>query len=159
MNYGFLPTRGSFMLDFVALAMVGVSLLLLLSVYLVKVHKQYRIHRLMQTVLAIVLLVTIVAFEIDIQFVKPYWRDVAAESPYFSTGWVDRSLVIHLLFAIPTPFFWAYLIISAYRRMGPAFENADYRLQHRRMGWIGTVLMLMTAVTGWVFYWVSFVAA
>ncbi|MEZ6096791.1 MAG: DUF420 domain-containing protein [Pirellulaceae bacterium] len=158
MNYGFLPTRGTFMLDFVVIAMFGVSALLLASVFMVRNGKRYDFHKRLQTILGVVLLITVIAFEVDIQFVKPHWRDLAKESAFFESGWVDRSLIFHLLFAVPTPFVWGFLIFSAYRNMGPKYENTAYRSKHRRMGWIGTVLMLMTAVTGWVFYYVSFVA-
>lgn len=147
------------MLDFVVLAMVLVSVVLLVSIYLVRSKSLYQTHKTIQTLLAVVLLATIVAFEIDIQFVKPYWRDVAKASPFFESGWVDRSLWIHLMFAVPTPFFWAYLIVGSYRNMGATFENHSYRNRHRKLGWIGTILMLLTAITGWIFYWVSFVAS
>jgi hypothetical protein len=73
-------------------------------------------------------------------------------------GWVDRALWVHLVFAIPTPLVWIYVIVGALRgfprQPGP---NAYSRI-HRRNGWIAAVLMVMTALTGWTFYWMAFVA-
>lgn len=157
MNFGILPTRGSLMLDVVALAMVGVTAVLLFSVYQARVRKNYASHRAIQLVLAVALLVVIVLFEIDMRFISD-WRIQAAESAYFAGGWVDRWLWIHLFFAVPTFVLWVLLVGLALRKMGANFENVAHRQFHRRLGWAGTFFMLMTAVTGWIFYWVSFVA-
>lgn len=157
MNSGILPTRGTWMLDVVAVAMIAVTLVLLFSVYLARFRHAYRGHRTIQLVLAIALLIVIVLFEIDMRFVSD-WRAQAAKSIYYASGWVDRWLWIHLAFAVPTLFMWIALVVMALRRMGANFENLTHRRFHRRLGWVSTWFMLMTAVTGWIFYWVSFVA-
>ncbi|MBX3416599.1 MAG: DUF420 domain-containing protein [Pirellulaceae bacterium] len=157
MNFGLFPTRGSLMLDVVALAMIGVTVVLLFSVYQVRVRKNFTSHRAIQLVLAIALLAVIVLFEIDMRFVSD-WRSQAAKSVYFASGWVDRWLWIHLFFAVPTFLLWVMLVGLALRKMGAKFENMAHRQFHRWLGWVGTFFMLMTAVTGWIFYWVSFVA-
>ncbi|MFN5707735.1 MAG: DUF420 domain-containing protein, partial [Planctomycetota bacterium] len=70
---GFLPARGSFMLDLVCVAMVAVTVLMLLSIALARFGRQYRWHRLLQLSLAIVLLLAVLAFEIDVRFFTD-WR-------------------------------------------------------------------------------------
>jgi putative membrane protein len=157
MDSGFLPARGSFMLDLVTVAMFVVSILLIYSVYLAKSKRNYRGHRAIQITLASVLLIVIIAFEIDIRFLTD-WRAQAEKSAYYSSGWVDRVLIIHLSFAIPTLFIWIAIVWLALAKMGADFSNHAHRQFHRRLGWLGTIFMLMTAVTGWIFYWVSFVA-
>ena len=155
-SVGFLPSRGSLMLDTVVCAMFLVLLVLGFSVYLVRFRRAYRIHRAVQITLAIVLVVTVIAFEIDMRFFTD-WRSAAEQSPYFASGLVNLSLWIHLLFAIPTPFIWAYVLCGALRRFRPLEPNA-YRRFHRTWGWIASLAMLMTALTGWIFYYLAFIA-
>ena len=57
MSNGFLGNDASFMLDVVVCALVLVVPALLTSVYLVKVHKNYLVHRNMQVTLGVVLVV------------------------------------------------------------------------------------------------------
>ena len=54
---GFLPTRGSFMLDFLFLALFALVLLMGVSVWLVRSRRKYAWHKRIQIVLAVVLLV------------------------------------------------------------------------------------------------------
>ncbi len=157
MESGFLPARGSFMLDLVTVAMFVVSIVLIYSVYMAKVKRNFGGHRLIQITLATVLLLVIIAFEIDIRFLTD-WRVQAEKSPYYRSGWVDRVLIVHLSFAIPTLFIWIAIVWLALTKMGADFSNHSHRQLHRRLGWLGTIFMLMTAFTGWIFYWVSFVA-
>ena len=84
---GFLGTRASIMLDVVFLAMFAVIPAMALSIFLVKFRKQYTLHKRLQLVLGAVLLVAVVAFEIDMRFITD-WRQRAAESPY-ADDWVN----------------------------------------------------------------------
>ena len=153
---GFLPSRGSLMLDTVVCAMVLVLVVLAISIYLARAKGQYLAHRAIQITLAVILAVTVIAFEIDIRFFTD-WRSAAEQSPYFASGLVDVSLWVHLSFAIPTPFIWAYVLFGAVRRFQPP-QPGPYSRFHRRWGWIAAVAMLMTALTGWIFYYLAFVA-
>lgn len=159
-NYGFLPTRGSFMLDFVFVAMFGIIVLLGVSIYLARVQKKYQLHKRIQIVIGVVLLVTLVAFEIDIHR-PPTWRELAAPSPYFdgdSIGAVYISLWIHLCFAVPTPVLWIVVIWRALKRFPNPPVPGDHSASHIFWGWLAAIGMLMTAVTGWVFYFLAFMA-
>ena len=159
---GFLPARGSFMLDLVCVAMVLVMIVLPISIGLVRYRKRYRLHRALQLTTAAVLLLAVIAFEIDMRFVTD-WRKLAEGSRYYESGWVDRLLVIHLCFAIPTPFLWLTIIAGAlwnFRGLtdqGPTGNAKTYAYRHRILGRCGTAMMVMTAVTGWLFYWTAFV--
>ena len=154
---GFLPTRGSFMLDFVVIAMFAVLAIMSFSIGLARFRHQYQLHKVIQLVLGIVLLVTIVAFEVDLRFITKNWRELAEPSPYFANGWVDRLLWVHLCFAIPTPLLWAWVIIQALRKFeSPPKPNA-YSAQHKLLARIAALLMTATAITGWAFYAVAFV--
>jgi uncharacterized membrane protein YozB (DUF420 family) len=153
---GLLPTRGSLMLDVVFLATFAIVAFLAISIYVVR-RRQYRLHSRIQLTLAIVLIVAITAFEIDLRFFTD-WRSLARHSPYYESGWVDRWLAIHLCFAIPTPLIWIAAIGLAVRWFGWDPRPNLHSLKHRRIGWLAAGAMAMTMATGWVFYYVAFVA-
>ncbi|MEX0794434.1 MAG: DUF420 domain-containing protein [Pirellulaceae bacterium] len=156
-NYGFLPTRGSIMIDFVFAAMFGIILVLGMSIYLVRYQRKYQLHKWIQIVVGLVLLVAVVAFEVDMRLFTN-WRELAEPSPYYQGGLVDISLGIHLCFAIPTPVLWIVVIWRALKRFPNPPIPGDHSASHVFWGWLAAIGMLMTAVTGWVFYFLAFVA-
>jgi putative membrane protein len=78
---GFLGTRASVMLDVVFVAMFGIVPVLCWSIYQVKYRRRYGLHKRVQVILAAVLLLTVAAFEIDMQ-VFTDWKERAAASQY-----------------------------------------------------------------------------
>ena len=153
---GFLPARGSLMLDFVFVAIFVIALVLTFSIYTVKKSRNYRLHKRIQTALAIVVLIAIVAFEIDLRLFTD-WRALARESAYYDSGWVDGLLIFHLCFAIPTPFVWLYTLWQGWRNFPSDPIPGEYSRRHRFWGWCSAILMYLTAVTGAAFYVISFV--
>ena len=156
-THGILPTRGSLTLDLVFVATLLIVMVMTVSIGLVRFKRQYRWHRNLQLGTAVALLVTLVVFEVDMQ-VFTDWRALAEPSPFYSSGAVGVALAIHLGFAIPTPFLWAWTIVDAMRRFGKnATPNGDGKA-HRIWGRISAVFMLLTTTTAWVFYYLAFVA-
>lgn len=156
-NGGFLPTRGSIMLDFVFTAMFGIVLILAASIYLVRSTQKYDLHKWIQIISGAVLLLTVIAFEVDMRFFTD-WKALAKPSPYFEGGIVHISLYIHLLFAVPTPFLWIYVIVTGLRKFpAPAAPN-EHSASHKFWAWPAAIGMFMTAFTGWIFYYLAFVA-
>ena len=157
---GFLGTRGSFMLDFVVVAMFAVVPALGVSIFLVKCRRQFKLHRRIQIALGVILLLAVAAFEVDMRMNG--WKHLAEPSPYWQDGsvndWVDYSLLIHLLFAIPTPILWCVVIVKAMRRFSNPPRPNEYSRSHRLWAWIATIGMTMTAITGGIFYWFAFAA-
>lgn len=145
------------MLDFVALAMVVIMVVLMVSIWLVR-KKKYNTHKIIQIVTAIVLLVSVLAFELDMRLFTD-WRQLAEPSPWYESGWVTAVLYVHLVFAIPTPFVWGFVIWQALRKFDRPPRPGVHSVRHKRWGWIATILMLMTTLTGWGFYWLAFVAS
>lgn len=145
------------MLDFVVVAMLGVTLVLGYSIYQIRVKKNPIWHRNIQIATAIVLTVALVAFEIDVRFFTD-WRELADHSPFYESGFTDWCLWVHLLFAIPTPIVWAVVIFMGLRRFRTGFSQGEYNRVHRISGRVAAAFMVLTAVTGWVFYYVAFVA-
>jgi uncharacterized membrane protein YozB (DUF420 family) len=156
---GFLGTRGSLMLDVVFAAMFLIVPLLGLSVWLVK-RRKYNLHKWLQIGMGVVLLLAVVAFEIDMRFFTN-WEALAVGSPYYTSGtWnaVWYSLIVHLCFAIPTPIVWTVVIVQALRKFKSPPTPGPHSHDHKKGGWLAVVLMTLTAVTGWVFYYLAFVA-
>jgi uncharacterized membrane protein YozB (DUF420 family) len=154
---GFLPNRGSWMLDFVSAVMLAVIAAMFFSIYQVRVRKNHKLHRKIQIVTALALVVALVLFEVDVRFFTD-WREIAAPSPYYDSGVVSWALAIHLAFAIPTPIVWGIVIAMALRRFRDGFSQGDFNRFHRISGRIAAAMMFATAVTGWVFYYLAFVA-
>jgi len=143
------------MLDLVAVAMIGIVFLLAFSIYLVRFKQQYALHKKIQLVLGIVLLITVLLFELDVRIFG--WRQFAEASVYYDS-WVFPSLYVHLVFSISTTILWIYTIVAAVRRFAkPPCPNA-YSPRHRFIAKIAAVDMFCTAITGWVFYVLAFVA-
>ena len=158
---GFLGTRASLMLDIVFLAMFVVMPVLGGSICLVKFRRQYQLHKRIQLVLAAVLLVTVVLFEVDMRWHG--WRDRAQVSPYYgsegSHGWVWTALYVHLAFAVSTAVLWTVVTVRALRNFAdPPLPN-HHSAWHLRWGKLAAIDMGLTALTGWIFYWLAFVAS
>ncbi len=146
------------MLDVIFLTMFAMVVGIAISVYLVRVKRKFVLHRNLQIGLASFLLLVIIGFEVDIRFFTN-WKDLAAESPYFDSGAVYRSLGIHLCFAIPCFFVWVYVIWRAIKKFPPNLQPSEHSRGHILWGRIAAILMLLTAVTGCTFYWIAFVAS
>lgn len=159
---GFLPgSRGSLMLDVVFLAMFIVVPVLAASLYFVKVQRRYALHKWLQLVTAIILLIAVLLFELDIRFNG--WMHRAEPSPFFDPAhkWTcpaGASLIIHLFFAVPTLLLWIYVVAAALWGFSKPPAPGRHSRQHARTGWTAAVGMAMTALTGWIFYWLAFVA-
>ena len=157
---GFLGTRGSLMLDVVFAAMFLVVPWLGLSIWLVRYRKKYDLHKWMQIIMGVVLLLAVVAFEIDMRFFTD-WEKLAEGSPYYVKGTWDAvwiSLAIHLCFAVPTPFIWIVVIVRALRQFPSPARPNKHSPQHIFWARIAAIMMTLTAITGWMFYYLAFVA-
>ncbi len=154
---GFLGTRASLMLDVVFLAMFAVVPLMLLSVYLVRSRKQYRLHKQIQICLASVLAIAVILFEIDIRING--WILRAELSPYYGTMILNLSLWVHLLFAITTAVLWVYVVVQALRKIPNPPGPCSYSSKHIFWARLAVLDMILTALTGCLFYCLAFVAS
>lgn len=160
-----IPTRGSLMLDVVFVAMFAVIPLLFLSIQLAK-RGQWGWHKTLQLVLGSVLLVAVIAFEVDMRLsgwyhraaASPYFRRVSPEGGLDWTSPVGISLFIHLCFAIPTAVLWAFVIYRALVKFPSPPRPNEHSHAHKKFSWLATITMVGTAVTGWIFYYLAFVA-
>lgn len=157
---GFLGTRASLMLDVVFLAMFAVLPLLGFSIWLVRTRRAYAWHKRIQLTLGAVLLAAVALFELDMRVNG--WRHRAEASPYYggaeSLGLVFPVLYVHLFFAVTTAALWIAVIVRALRNFPAPPAPSAHSAWHRRFGWLAAWDMLLTSLTGWLFYWLAFAA-
>ena len=166
MSDGFLGFHASFMLDVVVTALVAIVPTLLLSIYLVKIKRKFLWHRNIQVTLGVVLLLTVAAFEYDLQIVHGGWENVvnkpgAAEPRLESEQleFVRKVLWIHLVFAVSTPFLWAVTIVLALRRFPSPPVPGEHSGLHKKLGWLSAGDITLTSITGLIFYYLAFIQA
>ena len=137
------------MMDFVAAAMVLMLPVLSVSLYQVKVKRNYAAHKRLQIGLSSVLAVVIACFEVEVR--RHDWRPLAAASPYFQTS-LFPFLTVHLTIAVSTTLLWILTIATAL----PGFGRGEARpgpasRWHRPLGRAAALGLYATALTGWTF--------
>jgi hypothetical protein len=158
MSDGFLGYKSSFMLDAVVCALVLVVPVLLYSLYIVKVHKQYALHKKLQLILGAALLITVIAFEVDLRM-QGGWknivakRDVPLTAEQFRT--VEKTLWIHLVFAVSTPLLWIATICYALKRFPNPPVPGEHSPLHKKLAWASTIDLVLTSITGLIFYYLA----
>lgn len=163
MTDGFLGYDASFMLDVVVCALVLVVPVLATSLFLVKARQRYRLHRTLQLTLGGLLLLAVAAFEVDLQLVHGGWERVVnkpGRPPRLTTEQLDdvrRILRVHLVFAISTPILWILTMTLALRRFPAPPRPSPHSRLHRPLGWASAVDLVLTSVTGLIFYYYAFV--
>jgi hypothetical protein len=104
--------------------------------------------------------VTVGLFELDVRLNG--WRDRASASAYAGpdggVNWVLFALGVHLCFAVSTALLWALVITRALRNLPSPPMPSAHSAWHRRYATLAAYDMLGTAITGWIFYWLAFVA-
>ncbi len=152
----FIPgSRGTFMLDGVSIALAVVLPVLAFSIFQIKVRRNVAVHGWIQKLLGVLLLVTVILFEIDIRING--WVTQASASPYFATL-VFPVLYVHLFFAVSTALLWTYTLTLALRRPPRLDGGDDLTKRHRLFGRLTALFTFTTAITGWTFYWLAFIA-
>ncbi|WP_141732951.1 DUF420 domain-containing protein [Oligoflexus tunisiensis] len=152
---GFLPfSRASFVLDFIAVAMAAVIPVMMISLFQVRKRKNIDLHRRLQIILGVVLGLAILIFELDMRLYG--WRQYAEPSPYYDTL-VMPALLVHLVFAIPTLLLWIFTIFMALRHRIHT-STGKHRIRHKLFGRLSAYAMLGTTVSGWLFFWLAFMA-
>lgn len=148
-------SRAPWVIDLVAAAMIIVVPVLAYSILQVRKKRNYKLHKQLQTATAITLLIAIVIFEVDIRLNG--WRQYAQKSPYYDTV-LFPFLAFHIVLATATTILWVYLVIAALRKFPKDPAPNSYSPTHKFWARIGAGLMFATAVTGWIFYYMAFIA-
>lgn len=153
---GFLGTRAPLIMDVLCVAMLFVLIVLAWSVYQVKVHRRYTLHKWTQISLATILLVLVILFEADVRMHGWQERSAGQLGGHASAAALT-TLYVHLVFAISTTILWPVTIVLALRNFAnPAMPGPHSKI-HVPLARIAALDMLITSFTGWTFYWVAFV--
>ncbi len=158
---GFLGTRASLMLDVVVVAMAIVLPLLGYSVWLVKYRRRFVLHKRIQLILGGLLAVAVTLFELEMRLHG--WEARAKASPFFGTssepGLVYPVLYVHLVFSVSTAILWIVVTVRALRNFPSPPTPGRHSDAHVRWGRLAVWDMVATVLTGWIFYYLAFVAA
>jgi putative membrane protein len=153
---GFLGTRASLGMDVVLVGLLAVLPLLAWSVHLVRNRRNFAAHKRLQWIVAGALLAAIVVFEIDVRLVSD-WKVRAAASPWWPAG-VLTALGIHLIFAISTLVLLVWVLWEATVRFPTPPAPCAHSRRHVAMARLAGIDLVLTAITGSVFYWLAFVS-
>lgn len=153
---GFIPgSRASFLMDALVIAMAFILVVLAFSIKQAQ-KKQYQNHKKIQVTCGIILILAVIAFEVEVRFFG--WREHAKVSPYFDTT-LFPFLYFHIVWATLAVIFWGMQIFQSFKNIGKNMARPpEYSAKHRRTGKISILLMFGTAVTGWIFYYMAFMA-
>lgn len=152
---GFLGTRASLMLDVVVLAMAVVLVALAWSVLQVKRGK-FLLHKWTQVGLTVALIIAVVAFEVEMRLYG--WEDRSAgEIGGAASPLTWQVLYVHLVFAVTSFFLWPAVAWRALRRFPSPPAPGEHSPSHIFWARLAAIIMTLTAVTGWTFYYVAFV--
>ncbi len=163
MSNGFLGYDTTFMVDFVVCSLALIVPILGYSVFTVKVQGQFVRHRNLQILLTVVLLLAVAAFEIDVRL-HGGWENIVNKDPAqprLSGSELENVrlvLYVHLVFAISSPLLWLATMVLALRRFRSPPAPGPHSRLHRRLGWLSTADITLTALTGLWFYYLAFVA-
>lgn len=148
-------SRAAASIDFLALVLLLILVLLAVSWWSVARKKALRLHKALQIVQAVILGGALLAFEWEIR--RHDWRAAAEASPYFD-AWVQPVLVLHLACAFPCFVLWVVTMTGAIRRFPSPIRSAPYAVQHRTLGRLTAIFTIATTLTGWLFFWLAFVS-
>ena len=153
---GYIPgSRGSFMLDTVAIAMFIVLPALAIGVRKAKFERKFEKHRNIMLSLSVLLLVAVIAFELEMRLIG--WRHLAEPSPYYETV-VPWLLGIHIVCSVSGTLLLAATVTMALKNFARPPRPGAHSNIHMRIGKATAVALALTSVTGWVFYYLAFIA-
>jgi len=152
---GFLGTDAPFMMDFVVVALVAVVPALMYSVASVKKGK-VELHKKMQIGLAIILLIAVLLFELEIRLAGGIFN-LMENSVYHGSSKFEIVLFIHLIFAVTTPFLWGWTIFSGLKNYEGGKFKEGYAKKHIFLGRISIIDLLLTSGTGLLVYYMAFI--
>lgn len=159
MSNGFLGYPASPMLDVVVCALAAIVPTLAYSLYVVKVQRNFLLHKRLQVALGLVLLVAVGLFEVDMRWQGGIGAILAKRERPLSLeerAHFDGILAIHLCFAISTVFLWGATLGLALRRMPLPPGPSPHSRLHKRLGWLSAADITLTAVTGLLVYYYGF---
>jgi uncharacterized membrane protein YozB (DUF420 family) len=144
------------MLDLVAVAMVAVLPALAFAVSLAKWQQNYSGHKKLMLGISSVLLVAVVLFEIEMRLIG--WKHLAEPSPYYMSV-VPNALFVHLVCSISTVIVLSVTVTLALKGFSRPPRPGSHSQLHKTLGKLAAVGLSLTSITGWIFYYLAFIAS
>ena len=154
---GFLGTRADLLMDVVVLSFIAILPVLIWSWRLARHKQQFRLHRRVQMVLALTLLVVVVVFEYDLSKSGGIF-ELTKSSTYAGTVLLNTTIYVHTLFAIAASLIWLALIGFSLWKFGANPEPGKFSHTHRAWGKAGMITMMLAGLTSPPLYYLGFVA-
>ena len=151
---GFLGTEAPFMMDVVMIALLFINPALFWSIQQAKQGK-LELHKKVQITLAVVLLIAVILFEVEIRLANGI-VNIIGEEKY--TNLFRIVLYIHIFFSVTTTIIWSILIFKACKLYTPQGFPDHYTATHKKLGWTGALDLLLTTLTGFLVYYLGFIA-
>lgn len=159
---GFLGYDASLMLDVVVCALALIGPVLVWSISQVRSRRRFKRHRTVQLLLAALLFTAVGLFELDMKL-QGGWEQIVnrdPEHPRLTGAALDEIrtvLNVHLCFAITTPILWLVTIaLAMWKFPNPPVPGRHSRL-HAVLGSVSAIDLILTSLTGVVFYYMAFV--
>jgi putative membrane protein len=154
---GFLSLVGSRASLGMDVVLVGLLALLPVLAWSIQAARSGRLllHKRLQLFIVAALAVAILVFEVDVRLISD-WKPRARPSPFWPGG-VLWALGIHLVFAVSTFVLLTWVVWEALTRFPSPPQPAAHGPRHRRMARLAALDLLLTAITGVIFYWLAFV--
>ena len=152
MMTGFLGTGAPLAIDLIVVGLTIILPVLCYSIATVRAGQHGR-HRSLQIAITVVLALALIFFEWQVRALGG-WRSMIAYralSPS-ATSLIGWTLAVHLVFSITTPMLW----VAALMTSGRAWTGQQPR-RHRFVARLAAADLILTAVTGWLWYYLAFV--
>jgi putative membrane protein len=151
---GFLGTRADILMDLVLISFVVILPALCWSWWQVRLQR-YAVHKRSQLILAAILGVTVLLFEIDLTLSGGIFA-LTSDSAYAGTALLKGWIYGHSAMAIFTSIVWLVLIfVSLWRFASPPRPN-PFSSRHRFWGRVGMVSMLLAGCSAFPLYYYGF---
>jgi putative membrane protein len=146
---GFLGTRAPFFMDVVTLIVAALPLLVVVGIYLAK-KKMYKLHAIAQNFIFVFSVVVVAYFELGVRLVGGF--NAFIEDSGVSHTYASVVLVVHVLIAVTTLYFWIITLFEANKSFMkkdlPGVASGSHR-KHALKTFIGIVLTSFTGI--WVY--------
>lgn len=146
--------RAPIILTILALALFFVVPTLLWSLRQARLGK-YSVHKRTQIGTSTAIFVLLIFFEMQIP--GSDWLKQTAQSP-FPEATIHSYLFVHKSIAISTTLVWTMtLLLALWRTPSPPRPSLHSQV-HKVLGISSAVMLIITAISGWIFYWMAFIA-
>ncbi len=154
MPQGFIPgSRAPLGIDALLTATALSALLLAFSIFSVRVRRNYSRHRNLQRAISVLLLISLVFFEVSVHMHG--WRAQAQGAAL--SDWLPPLLTIHIVIAMIAASAWITTLTLALCRFPKPPAPAEHSITHKKLALLTTVLIYLTASSGLLFYLLAFV--